>query len=90
MVDLGKGSGGGGGRSAYLFFFRPYRGPQPLPYHAQTPDISPSAPNHGINIYTGVSDIGELKQQRRRRLPKRRLKSEFTLPQTLSRLFHLV
>ena len=36
----------------------------------------------------------ELKQQRwrrrRRRLQKRHLKSEFTLPQTLSRLFHLV
>ena len=33
---------------------------------------------------------GELKQQRRRRLRKRHLKSEFALPQTLSRLFHLV
>ena len=32
----------------------------------------------------------ELKQQRRRRLRKRHLWSEFTLPQTLSRLFHLV
>ena len=30
------------------------------------------------------------KQQRRRRLRKRHLKSEFALPQTLSRLFHLV
>ena len=29
-------------------------------------------------------------QQRRRRLQKRHLKSEFTLLQTLSRLFHLV
>ena len=32
----------------------------------------------------------KLKQQRRRRLRKRHLKSEFELPQTLSRLFHLV
>ena len=32
----------------------------------------------------------ELKQQRRRRPQKRHLKSEFALPQTLSRLFHLV
>ena len=32
----------------------------------------------------------ELKQQRRRRLRKRHLKSEFVLLQTLSRLFHLV
>ena len=32
----------------------------------------------------------ELKQQQRRRLRKRHLKSEFALPQTLSRLFHLV
>ena len=34
--------------------------------------------------------IRELKQRRRRRLRKRHLKSEFALPQTLSRLFHLV
>ena len=34
--------------------------------------------------------IRELKQQRRRRLRKRHLKSEFALLQTLSRLFHLV
>ena len=34
--------------------------------------------------------IRELKQQRRRRLRKRHLKSEFALPETLSRLFHLV
>ena len=32
-------------------------------------------------------DIWELKQQRRRRVRKRHLKSEFALPQTLSRLF---
>ena len=32
----------------------------------------------------------ELNQQRRRQLPKRHLKSEFALPQTLWRLFHLV
>ena len=32
----------------------------------------------------------ELKQQRRRRLRKRHLKSEFALLQTLSRLFHLI
>ena len=32
----------------------------------------------------------ELKQQQRWRLQKRHLKSEFALPQTLSRLFHLV
>ena len=32
----------------------------------------------------------QLKQQRRRRVRKRHLKSEFALPQTLSRLFHLV
>ena len=35
-------------------------------------------------------NIRELKQQRRRRLQKRHLKSEFALLQTLSRLFHLV
>ena len=34
--------------------------------------------------------IRELKEQRRRRLRKRHLKSEFALPQTLSHLFHLV
>jgi len=34
--------------------------------------------------------IRELKQQRRRRLQKRHLKSEFAPLQTLSRLFHLV
>ena len=34
--------------------------------------------------------IRELKQQRRRQLRKRHLKSELALPQTLSRLFHLV
>ena len=34
--------------------------------------------------------IRELKQQRRRQLRKRYLKSELTLPQTLLRLFHLV
>ena len=34
--------------------------------------------------------IRELKQQGRRRLRKRHLKSEFALPQTLSPLFHLV
>ena len=34
--------------------------------------------------------IRELKQQRRRWLRKRHLKSEFALPQTFSRLFHLV
>ena len=34
--------------------------------------------------------FSELKQQRRRRLGKRHLKSEFALPQTLSRLFQLV
>ena len=32
----------------------------------------------------------EPKQQRRRRIRKRHLKSEIVLPQTLSRLFHLV
>ena len=35
-------------------------------------------------------NIRELKQQRRRRLQKRHLKSEFAPLQTLSRLFHLV
>ena len=35
-------------------------------------------------------DIGHLKQQRRRRLRKRHLKSEVALLQTLSRLFYLV
>ena len=34
--------------------------------------------------------IGRLKQQQQRRLRKRHLKSEFALPQTLSRLLHLV
>ena len=36
------------------------------------------------------AEIRELKQQRRRLLRKRLLKSEFALLQTLSRLFHLV
>ena len=35
-------------------------------------------------------DKGEFTQRRRRRLRKRHLKTEFALPQTLSRLFHLV
>ena len=34
--------------------------------------------------------IGGFTQQQGRRLRKRHLKSEFALPQTLSRLFHLV
>ena len=34
--------------------------------------------------------LGRLSRQRRRRLRKRQLKSEFALLQTLSRLFHLV
>ena len=37
-----------------------------------------------------VQQIRELNQQRRRRLQKRQLKSEFTPLQTLSHLFHLV
>ena len=37
-----------------------------------------------------LSNIRELKQQRRRRLQKRHLKSEFSPLQTLSHLFHLV
>ena len=36
------------------------------------------------------NDIRELKQQRRRPLQKRHLKTEFAPLQTLSRLFHLV
>ena len=40
--------------------------------------------------FSRLSLIRELKQRRRRRLRKRHLKSEFALPQTLSRLFHLV
>ena len=36
------------------------------------------------------NNIGELKQQPRRRLQKRHLKREFVPPQILSRLFHLV
>ena len=38
----------------------------------------------------GQNNIGELKQQLRRRLQKRHLKREFVPPQILSRLFHLV
>ena len=37
-----------------------------------------------------LNDIREFTQRRRRRLRKRHLKSEFALPQTWSRLFHLV
>ena len=39
---------------------------------------------------TRLFNIRELKQQRRRRLRKRQLKSEVALPQTFSRLFHQV
>ena len=49
--------------------------------------------NKGL-YFTSVTEprnsVRELKQQRRRRLLKRHLKSEFAMPQTLSRLFHLV
>ena len=38
---------------------------------------------------TRLKNIRKLKQRRRRRQRKRHLKSEFTLPQTLSRLLHL-
>ena len=38
----------------------------------------------------GMNSSRELKQQRRRRLPKRHLKSEFPPPQTSSHLFQLV
>ena len=41
-------------------------------------------------INVEADDNRELKQRGRRRLRKRHLKSEFTLPQTLSRLFHLL
>ena len=41
-------------------------------------------------VVANKNDNRELKQQRRRRLRKRHLKSEFALPQTLSRLFYLV
>ena len=41
-------------------------------------------------INVEADDDRELKQRGRRRLRKRHLKSEFALPQTLSRLFHLV
>ena len=41
-------------------------------------------------INVEADDNRELKQQRRRRLRKRHLKSEFALPQTLSPLFHLL
>ena len=44
-------------------------------------------------IRVGRTTVGvnrELKQQRRRRLQKRHLKSEFAPLQSLSRLFHLV
>ena len=40
--------------------------------------------------YLPSKKMRELKQRRRRRLRKRHLKSEFALPQTLSRSFHLV
>ena len=44
--------------------------------------------------FTSVTEtrnsVRELKQQRRRRLRKRHLKSEFTLLQTLPHLFQLV
>ena len=48
-------------------------------------------PSREFRITLRIERINrELQQQRRRRLQKRHLKSEFTLPQTLSRLFHLV
>ena len=53
---------------------------------------------HGTNYCEPVTvppppppwEIRDFKQQRWRRLPKRHLKSEFALLQTLSRLFHVV
>ena len=44
----------------------------------------------GPDMSSSNWSIWELKQQQRRRLPKRHLKSEVALPQTSSRLFHLV
>ena len=43
-----------------------------------------------IKRYRQKVDNKELKQRRRRRLRKRPWKSEFTLPQSLPRLFYLV
>ena len=43
-----------------------------------------------LKSYLPSKKIRELNQRRRRRLRKRHLKSEFALPQTLSRSFHLV
>ena len=50
---------------------------------------------HGTNYREPVTvpppwEIRDFKEQRWRRLPKRHLKSEFALLQTLSRLFHVV
>ena len=45
---------------------------------------------HPIRMPIGMNSSRELKQQRRRRLPKRHLKSEFPPPQTSSHLFQLV
>ena len=42
---------------------------------------------HPIRMPIGMNSSRELKQQRRRRLPKRHLKSEFALLQTSSHLF---
>ena len=43
-----------------------------------------------MSVFGKSQLVRELKQQRRRRLRKRHLKSEVVLLQTLSRLFHLV
>ena len=43
-----------------------------------------------LKSYLPSKKIRELNQRRRRRLRKRHFKSEFALPQTLSRSFHLV
>ena len=58
--------------------------------HSQTvrdSTISDQIRSYGRNK---CSNIRGLKQQRRQRLRKRQIKSEFALLQTLSRLFHLV
>ena len=41
-------------------------------------------------LFISLGHIRELTQRRRRRLRNRPLKSEFALPQTLSRIFHVV
>ena len=71
--------------------FWPSESKLPLSYPTPTSKAREKRPGDEVDPTPPFSAFnGELKQQRRRRLQKRHLKSEFAPLQTLSRLFHLV